>query len=156
MSADVAAHYAAVIGLLTGSATFPSSETFPAELIYPVSGAVIQVYTGVVPDAPVYPYVVIWGGTGTEDSEALSDDPTTFTLPVYATYAGLSFDSVAITIRGVRSVLNRARPVVAGRVTSRMVQSARQPIQADLAISIPGVGHPFYAVDQYDLISDPA
>jgi hypothetical protein len=135
LSADIAAHYAAVRALL------PSG---------------LQSYSGVVPDTPVYPYVVIWGSPGTEDSEALSDDPSTLTLRAYATYAGLSFDSVAITISRVRAVLNRARPVVAGRVTSRLVQSSQQPIQADLGVSVPGIGHPFYAVDQYELISDPA
>jgi len=135
MSADIAAHYAAIRALL------------PAGL---------QSYSGVVPDTPVYPYVVLWGSPGSEDSEALSDDPSTLTLRAYATYAGLSFDSVAITISRVRAVLNRARPTVAGRVTSRLVQSSQQPIQADLGVSVPGVGHPFYAVDQYELISDPA
>lgn len=135
MSADIAAHYAAIRALL------------PAGLQY---------YPGVVPDEPIYPYVVIWGSPGEEDTEALSDDPTTLTLPAYATYAGLSFDSVAITVSRVRAVLNRARPVVAGRVTSRMVQSSQQPIQADLSVSVPGVGHPFYAVDRFTLISDPA
>ena len=135
MSADIAAHYAAIVALL------------PAGL---------RSYKGVVPDDPIYPYVVIWGSPGTEDTEALSDIATTLTLPVYATYAGLSFDSVAVTIGRVRAVLNRARPVVSGRVTSRLVQSSQQPIQADLGVSITGIGHPFYAVDQYDLISDPA
>lgn len=135
MSADIAAHYAALYAVL------PSG---------------LQSYLGVVPDTPVYPYVVLWGSPGKEDSEALSDDPSTLTLSAYATYAGLTFDSVAVTISRVRAVLNRARPVVAGRVTSRLVQSSQQPIQADLAVSVPGVGHPFYAVDAYALISDPA
>lgn len=135
MSADITAHYAAIKALLPNG---------------------LQSYLGVVPDTPAYPYVVLWGSPGTEDTEALSDDPTTLTLPVYATYAGLSFESVAVTIGRVRAVLNRARPVVAGRVTSRLVQSSQQPIQADLGVSVPGVGHPFYAVDQYALISDPA
>jgi hypothetical protein len=118
--------------------------------------SVLTVYKGVVPDNPTYPYVVIWGDTGREDSEALSDDPSTLTLKVYATCAGLSFDAVAIALKLVRTALNRARPVVAGRVTYRMVQTPQQPIQADLGISIAGVGHPFYAVDQYDLTSEPA
>jgi hypothetical protein len=135
MSADIAAHYAAVMALL------PSG---------------LKAYKGVVPDNPTYPYVVIWGDTGREDSEALSDDPSTLTLKVYATCAGLSFDAVAISLKLVRAALNRARPVVAGRVTYRMVQAPQQPIQADLGISIAGIGHPFYAVDQYDLTSDPA
>lgn len=135
MSADIAAHYAALMALL------------PAGL---------QAYLGVVPDTPVYPYVVLWGSAGKEDSVALSDDPSQLTLMAYVTYAGLTFDAVAITASRVRAVLNRARPVVAGRVTSRLVQSSQQPIQADLVVSIPGFGHPFYAVDSFELISDPA
>ncbi len=131
----IAAHYAGVMALL------------------PVG---LQAYKGDVPDNPTYPYVVIWGDTGREDSEALSDIPSTLNLKVYATCAGLTFDSAAIALQLVRTALNRARPAVTGRVTYRMVQAPQMPIQADLSISIPGTGHPFYAVDQYDLISDPA
>lgn len=135
MSADITAHYKAVEALL------------------PVG---LQTYKGEVPDNPVYPYVVLWGSAGTEDTEALSDLPTTLTLPIYITYSGLTFDSAATVIGRVRAVLNRARPAVVGRVCHRMVQREQMPIQADLKISITGIGHPFYAVDQFTLISDPA
>lgn len=131
----IADHYAGVAALL------------PSDL---------TAYKGVVPDSPTYPYVVLWGDGGTADTEALSDDPTTLTVKVYATVAGLSFDSAAIILQRVRTALNRAKPTVPNRVTHRMVQTPQMPIQADLSISIPGIGHPFYAVDQYDLISDPA
>lgn len=153
----IADHYAGVIGLLpTGAVMFPSSTTYPSGATFPASVLPIQVYKGVVPDKPVYPYVVIWGDSGREDTEALSDDPTTLTLKVYATVAGLSFDSAAITLQRVRTALNRAKPAVPNRVTHRMIQTPQMPIQADLSVTVPGIGHPFYAVDQYDLISDPA
>jgi hypothetical protein len=116
----------------------------------------LTVYKGDVPGTPSYPYVVLWGDGGTADTEALSDDPTTLTVKVYATVAGMTFDSAAIVLQRVRTALNRARPTVPNRVTHRMVQTPQMPIQADLSITVPGVGHPFYAVDQYDLISDPA
>jgi hypothetical protein len=135
VSADIAAHYAAVRALIPSSATL---------------------YKGVVPDNPTYPYVVIWGDTGTEDSESLSDDPTTLTLKVYATVAGLTFDSAAAMVKITRTALNRKKPVVAGRSCGPLVQSPQMPIQADLTVSVTGYGHPFYAVDQYDLTSDPA
>jgi hypothetical protein len=130
----IADHYAGVAALL------PSDMT---------------VYKGDVPGTPTYPYVVLWGDGGTAGTEALSDDPTTLTLKVYATVAGMTFDSAAIILQRVRTALNRARPTVPNRVTHRMVQTPQMPIQADLSVTIPGVGHPFYAVDQYDLISDP-
>lgn len=135
MSADIAAHYAAVRALLPSSA---------------------KVYNGVVPDNPSYPYVVIWGDTGTEDTESLDDSPTTLTLKVYATVAGLTFDSAAVMVKIVRAALNRRRPVVAGRSCGPLMQSPQMPIQADLSVTVTGYGHPFYAVDQYDLTSDPA
>lgn len=135
MSADINAHYDGVIALLPPG---------------------LQSYKGDVPDEPDYPYVVLWGSAGTEDTEALSDDPSTLTLPVFATCAGLSFESVAIAIRDVRTALNRAKPVVPGRACHRMVQAPQVPIQADLSVTVPGVGHPFFAVDQFTLISDPA
>ena len=135
MSADIAAHYAAVRALIPSSAT---------------------VYPGVVPDNPSYPYVVIWGDTGKEDSETLADVPSKLTLKIYATVAGLTFDSAAAMLRIVRGALNRKRPAVTGRSVWPLMQSPQQPIQADLAVSVTGYGHPFYAVDQYDLTSDPA
>jgi hypothetical protein len=130
----IADHYAGVAALL------PSDMT---------------VYKGDVPGTPTYPYVVLWGDGGTAGTEALSDDPTTLTLKVYATVAGMTFDSAAIVLQRVRTALNRARPTVPNRVTHRMVQTPQMPIQADLSVTVPGIGHPFYAVDQYDLISDP-
>lgn len=135
MSADIAAHYAAVRGMIPSSAA---------------------VYPGVVPDNPTYPYVVIWGDPGKEDSEALSDDPSTLTLKIYATVAGLTFDSAATMLKIVRGALNRKRPSVSGRSVGPLTQSPQQPIQADTNVAIAGYGHPFYAVDQYTLISDPA
>lgn len=131
----IADHYAAVEALI------------PSDL---------TVYPGDVPDSPSYPYVVLWGDGGREDSETLTDDATTLTLRINATVSGLTFASAAIILQRVRGALNRVRPAVVGRVTSRMVQTPQMPIQADLGVSIPGVGHPFYAVDEYLLISDPA
>lgn len=135
MSADVAAHYAAVEALIPGTVTL---------------------YSGIVPDSPSYPYAVLWGDSGTEDGVSLADLPTTLTLRLYVTFAGLTRDSVLVVARNVRAALNRARPVVAGRSVGPLVQRTQQPIQADLNVAVAGYGHPFYAVDQYTLISDPA
>lgn len=116
----------------------------------------LTVYEGVVPDSPTYPYAVVWGTAGTLDSESLSDVASTLTLHPYVTVAGLSFDSVCAALDITRAALNRVRPPIAGRVSSRMVQSPQLPIQPDLSVSVTGVGHPFYAVDAYELITDPA
>lgn len=131
----IAEHYAAVRALI------PST---------------LKVYPGVVPDDPVYPYAVVWGTPGTHDTESLSDVPSTLTLRPYVTVAGLSFDQVCYALDITRPALNRARPVITGRVSHRMVQSQELPIQPDLTVTVTGVGHPFYAVDAYTLITDPA
>lgn len=136
MSADIAAHYAALVALIP-------------------SGA-LAVYKGAAPDNPTYPYAVVWGEGGTEDSDSLADDPSTLTARAYVTVSGLSFDSAAAALKITRTALNRARPAVAGRSLWPLHQKSQQPIQADLSIGVPGFGHPFYAVDQYDLVNNPA
>lgn len=131
-------HYDAVRALLP-----PDSSTF-------------KVYPGKVDETPVYPYVVLWGSPGTLDSETLADIPTDFSARIKATCAGTSFASVAITMDRVRTALNRARPTVAGRRVGKLVLVPLMDIQTDLSITIAGVGHPLYGVDEYLIQSTPA
>lgn len=112
------------------------------------------VYQWNVPDAPTYPYVLLWGGIGNETTEALSDTPDTLELSVKATYAGTSGDSVMIVAQSVRGALNRARPAVDGWYVSRLHQSSLIDVQTDTDVTMPGTNrHPIFAVDEFALTS---
>jgi hypothetical protein len=119
----------------------------------------LTVYRGNVPASPAYPYVVLWGDLGDEssggpDGDSLQDVPDVLSLRSRVTYVGLSFDSVLVVARNVRSALNRKIPAVAGWSPSRLRQSSLMDIQADTDVTIPDFGHPLFAVDEFSLVSE--
>ena len=116
------------------------------------------VYMWSVPDAPVYPYVVLWGDIGNEssggpDGDSLQDVPDVLSLNVRATYAGLTGDSVLIVARNVRAALNRKTPVVSGWRPSKLRQSSLMDAQTDTSVTLTNGAHPVFAVDEFALVS---
>ena len=120
----------------------------------------VRVYAWGVPEAPSYPYVVIWGDLGDEssggpDGESLDDVADVLSLRIRATYAGLTGDSVLIVARNVRAALNRKTPTVTGWRTNPLRQSTLMDVQVDRDVTIPGSGtHPLFAVDEFALTSE--
>lgn len=121
--------------------------------------ATVRVYAWGVPDAPDYPYVVIWGDLGDEssggpDGESLVDGLGVLSLRVRATYAGLTGESVLIVARNVRAALSKKTPTVSGWRANPLRQSTLMDVQVDRDVTIPGSGaHPLFAVDEFALIS---
>jgi hypothetical protein len=119
----------------------------------------VRVYPWGVPDAPTYPYVVIWGDLGDEssggpDGDSLEDVPDVLSLRIRATYAGLTGDSVLIVARNVRAALSRKTPTVTGWRANPLRQSTLMDVQVDRDVTIPGSGtHPLFAVDEFALVS---
>jgi hypothetical protein len=121
--------------------------------------ATVNVHMWNVPTSPVYPYVVLWGDLGDEssggpDGESLQDVPEVLTLRIRATYAGLTGDSLSIVCKNVRAALNRKTPVVAGWMPSRLKQATLMDAQTDFDVTIPNIGHPIFAVDEFSLVSE--
>lgn len=120
----------------------------------------MTVYRGSVPDAPSYPYVVLWGDLGEEssggpDGDSLMDVPDVLSLRLRATYAGLTFDSVLIMARNVRAALSRKTPTVAGWRANPLRQSALMDVQVDHDVTITGTSaNPLFAVDEFALVSE--
>lgn len=111
------------------------------------------------PAASDYPFVVLWADTGWEFSgnepgwdDSLADEVDALELNIRATYTGLSKESVGVLIRRTRPVLNRATLQVPGWSCSRLKQSPVQGIEKDRDVQV-GLGHPFYAIDEYRLIA---
>jgi len=117
------------------------------------------VYRGTVPEAPSYPYAVLWGDLGEEssggpDGDSLEDSLSVLSLRPRVTYAGLTFDSVLIVARNVRATLSRKSPAVTGWRTNPLRQSTLMDVQVDRDVTIPGSGaHPLFAVDEFALVS---
>lgn len=114
----------------------------------------LRVYMWSVPEAPTYPYVVLWGDLGDEssggpDGDSLQDATDVLSLNIRATYVGLTGDSALIMCRNVRASLNRKTPAVAGWLTSSLRQSSLMDAQTDFDVT----PHPVYAVDQFSLVS---
>ena len=117
-----------------------------------------NVYMWSVPDAPSYPYVVLWGDIGNEssggpDGDSLQDVPDVLSLNVRATYAGLTGDSVLIVARNVRAALNRKTPVVVGWRPGKLRQSSLMDAQTDTSVTLTNGAHPVFAVDEFALVS---
>lgn len=109
-----------------------------------------------VPASPSFPYVVLWGDPGQHYSETLDSTPHDVLLSVRATCVGANYASCLIVLDAVRAALNRKAPVVAGRKVHEMVQSPLSGVQPDLSVTLPNTGtHPVFAVDEYELRSEP-
>lgn len=107
---------------------------------------------------PAYPYVVLWGDLGEEssggpDGNSLRDVPDVLSLRIRATYVGVNGDSMLITARNARAALSRKTPAVEGWNPSPLRQSTLMDGQVDRDVTLTGGGHPTYAVDEYELIS---
>ena len=118
----------------------------------------VRVHMWSVPDAPTYPYVVLWGDLGEEssggpDGDALADVPDVLSLRIRATYVGLTGDSLLIVARNVRAALNRKTPAVTGWHPGKLRQAVLMDAQVDRDVTLTGGGHPIYAVDEYALVS---
>lgn len=119
----------------------------------------VTAYMWNVPSSPVYPYVVLWGDLGDEssggpDGDSLQDVPNILSLRIRATYAGLTGDSLLTVCKNVRSALNRKTPVVAGWAPSMLRQATLMDAQTDHSVTIPNIGSPIFAVDEFSLVSD--
>jgi hypothetical protein len=101
-----------------------------------------------------YPYVVIGGNAGDESTEAYAGDPDSLDLRFKVTYAGLSFDSVLMTIQSVRLSVLGARLVVPGWTTTGFRHQALLAIRTDFDVTVPDITvHPVYAVDEFSVFS---
>lgn len=109
--------------------------------------------------APVYPYVLLWTGSGTapvEDSVASRGD---FEASLGVTSVAGSPDGVLIVQAAARAALASfatGSTVVAGRIVWLTLQDSRA-VQIDRDVTVTATGkHPAYGVDVYRLHSTPA
>jgi|GEM_PF-2920707 len=117
----------------------------------------LTVFRGSAPINPAssdYPYVVIGGNLGDEDTETPSGEVDRLDLLLKLTYAGLSFDAVLVIVKAVRAAISGKRLIVPGWSSNIMRPKARVPITADRDVTIPDLAlNPFFAVDEVPISS---
>jgi hypothetical protein len=116
-----------------------------------------KVYEWDVPEIPTYPYVLLWGGIGTEDTEALCGTPDTLNLRPKVTYAGQTGAQLLVAVDVVRVLLSNKVIPVAGWSPSRFKQESLIDAQADPLVTIPATKtHPVFCVDEFPFTSQRA
>lgn len=105
------------------------------------------------PDAPSYPYVVVYmdGGVGYSDRE--SDQSVRRTVHYQTTTVGASSAQARAALDLVVAALEDWAPTVTGRTCSRTVHLSSQPVRPDDSLPDRVV---FFATDQWSFVSDPA
>ena len=115
-------------------------------------------YFGDVPEAPGYPYVLLWTSAGAVESNVLGG--------VRDLAEPLGVTMVATTSIGVLAASRHVRAALVGfapESTLWRVEALRLPydsraVQVDRDVILPGSGgsgHPAFAVDMYDLAGTP-
>lgn len=97
-----------------------------------------------------YPYVVLGGGGGDEWTEALAGNVDSLEFRLRATYAGLSFDSVLITMARVRLAFLHSPLIVPGWNCGTVRQDEALPIRQDSDVTLSDNNiKPLFAVDEF-------
>lgn len=138
-AASVVAHLDAIEALLSG---------------------LMPVYIGDVPDAPAYPYVLLWSSAGNQVGASIDDVHRDLEALVGVTVAATTPRNALMEADRVRGVLaaggRRVALTVTGRRASLRLYDSR-PVEVHRSVTLPGTNrHPAYVVDLYRVHSTPA
>lgn len=112
--------------------------------------------TGVV--TPIsYPYVLLWGSPGLMRAAEVDGVQDDLDDVLGVTTVALTPDACLKAVDKVRGHLLGKQPLASGRHVQPLRLMDSQRIQADTAVTVPSTNtHPYYGVDIYRLISEPA
>ncbi|GAB3376233.1 hypothetical protein [Amycolatopsis echigonensis] len=132
MTGPVAAHHAAILGLLQGGS--PS----------------FTVYDGQVPDQPAFPYAVLYMDTGIDDETKLSRIPDKAVFRFQVTSVGLTAASALVVVDQTRARVLGVRAAVAQRALNPIRKETSLPVREDRDVTDTATKrHPMFAVDTY-------
>lgn len=100
-----------------------------------------------------YPYVLLWGLRGVPAVTALSGARGDLDERLGVTSVGATVAGCLVMQARVRAALDGAVPVVSGRVCDQLRLVDARAVDVDRDVSVPGTGHPAFAVDVYALSS---
>jgi len=104
-----------------------------------------------------YPYVLLWGSPGLLRADEMDGAQDDLNDMLGVTVAALTPDACLKAVDKVRSYLLGKQPLANGRHVQplRLVDSQR--VTADQSVTIPATNsHPYFGVDIYRIISEPA
>lgn len=112
-------------------------------------------YFATAPEAPEYPYVLVWAGAGRLEAETVAESR------FLRDRVGVTV--VATTPEGALAAAGRVRARLIGftpdsdswRVDPLREPYDSRPVERDRDVSIPGHGFPAFVVDMYDLTGTP-
>ena len=112
-------------------------------------------FTEVDDEQPTFPYVLLWTTAGSLESNTL-DGSRDLWDRLGVTMVHTTANNVLVLSQKVRTALTGFTP----RSDTWLVEELRppfdsQPIDRDRDVAVPGVGHPFFAVDLYRLAGTP-
>lgn len=115
------------------------------------------VYFVDVPEAPTYPYVLLWTSAGRMVSDEVCGKLDDLNDILGVTIVGATPDAVLVAAPRVRSYLMDKQPQVEGRHVQPLRLFDSQNVDVDTDVTVPATNrHPAFAVDLYRLISEPA
>lgn len=105
------------------------------------------------PSSPTYPYAVVYADGGVRSSDREADERVTRTVAWQTTVVGISPGQCRAALDRMTALLEDWRPVVAGRVCSKVEHESSQPVRPDEDLPDRSL---FIATDQWRVVSDPA
>lgn len=115
------------------------------------------VYLDTLPSEPSFPYVYVVTNFPAVAERAYTRDVQSRILRSRTTVGGLSASAVRIVAQKLSDLLEGTRPVISGWALGRVESEPNdQPIQVDLDVTIPNIGHPLYQVFDWKLAGSKA
>lgn len=120
-----------------------------------------KVYFVDVPEAPTYPYVLLWTSAGAPGlEESVCGTNADLDAVVGVTHVAVSPEAILAVVPKVRGALQPGDRIKRLNVAGRAAWLKRydaQTVQVDRDVTLPAPNrHPAYAVDLYRLTSTPA
>lgn len=118
-----------------------------------------QVYLVDVPEGvtPTFPYYLLWSSTGNDVTESLADCDDFLNDQLGVTTAALTPEGVWSATAKARGVLKGHALAVEGHKVEPLKLTDARAIQADRDVTLPNSNrHPYFGVDLYRLVSEPA
>ena len=117
----------------------------------------ITVFRGSAPKSQAtgdYPYIVLGGTAGSLTGDSYAGTIDSLDPRFKLAYAGLTFDSVLITMSRVRAELVGRRLVVPGWSSGLLRHESLLDITTDFDVTVPETSsHPLFAVDEFTVMS---
>ena len=105
------------------------------------------------PASPSYPYVIVYADGGISSADRASDHLTRRDIGWQTTVVGVSAAQCRAALDRAVGALEGWRPVVDGRVCSRVIHEGTQPVRKDDEFPDRVL---FIATDQWRVVSEPA